>query len=92
MFNIQEKLRERLAKNNINKLWVWEFILQIVSSKFNKKYEINWFVKNWILFIKTSFIWAKTEIFLKKKVILEEINNKLEKFWYKIAIKDIVIK
>lgn len=92
MFNLKDKLRESLAKKNINKLSMSSFCLTMIESFFDKKYPITGYMRNNILFIKPQDWFIKTQIFLKKMMIIEKINKNLENFWYNQKITDIIIK
>ena len=92
MHNLKDKLRESLAKKNINKLSMWSFCIKMIESYFWKTSQITGYLKNWILFIKPEDMFIKTQIFLNKKQIIEKINKNLVDFGYKQKILDILVK
>lgn len=92
MLELKSILKTNLSKNKINWLSMWAFSIKIINKYFDYKYEVKWYLKNWILFIKVTPTIAKTLIFSKKKDIIVLINNNLENFSYKNTIKDIIIK
>jgi hypothetical protein len=57
-----------------------------------EKEPLEWYVKNRKLFIKTTDLEIKIQLFRKKGEILSLINNKLTSLGYKQTIEDIYTK
>ncbi len=92
MLNLNNKIRESLSKKKLNNASVGIFCTKILENFIWKNIKIKWYAKNNILFVKTEPSFAKNEIYLQKNKALKKINEKLKLFWYKIRIKDIIIK
>lgn len=92
MQTLQYSVRKRLSEKKLNKLSIWAFCIKMINTFFNWEFQINGYMRLWKLFIRPEPNYAKTQIFLKKKPLLDKINGELKNFWYNQIISDIIIK
>ncbi len=92
MHSFQDKLKISLSKKNLNKLSIWAYCIQMIYTYFDDKFQVEWYMKNWKLFVRINPNFAKTRIYIEKQKIIEKINNWLDNFWYKQKIDDIICK
>ncbi len=92
MLEFKKELKKSLAKKKLISLSMSSFTIKQIEYYFKWKIKVSWAHKNWILFIKVNPVFAKVEIFKYKQELIEYINKKLDNFWYKQKIKDIMIK
>lgn len=78
---------------------LWTIALSVVKSICNikdsddnilKENEIlSWYLKYWVLFLKTSDQALKIFIFKDKKKVINEINNHFHNLWYNQVVSEI---
>ena len=93
-----------LARKNFSQKFqwnrmLWTIALSVVKSIFNikdsddnilKENEIlSWYLKYWVLFLKTSDQALKISIFKDKKKVINEINNHFHNLWYNQVVSEI---
>jgi hypothetical protein len=93
-----------LARKNFSQKFqwnrmLWTIALTVVKSFYNikdfddnllKENEIlSWYLKYWVLFLKTSDQSLKISIFKDKKKVINEINNHFHNLWYIQVVSEI---
>jgi len=93
-----------LARKNFSQKFqwnrmLWTIALTVVKSFYNikdfddnllKENEIlSWYLKYWVLFLKTSDQSLKISIFKDKKKVINEINNHFHNLWYNQVVSEI---
>lgn len=93
-----------LARKNFSQKFqwnrmLWTIALSVVKSIYNikdsddnilKENEIlSWYLKYWVLFLKTSDQALKISIFKDKKKVINEINNHFHNLWYDQVVSEI---
>lgn len=93
-----------LARKNFSQKFqwnrmLWTIALSVVKSIYNikdsddnilKENEIlSWYLKYWVLFLKTSDQALKISIFKDKKKVINEINNHFHNLWYEQEVSEI---
>jgi hypothetical protein len=93
-----------LARKNFSQKFqwnrmLWTIALTVVKSFYNikdfddnllKENEIlSWYLKYWVLFLKTSDQCLKISIFKDKKKVINEINNHFHNLWYNQVVSEI---
>ena len=93
-----------LARKNFSQKFqwnrmLWTIALSVVKSIYNikdsddnilKENEIlSWYLKYWVLFLKTSDQALKISIFKDKKKVINEINNHFHNLWYNQVVSEI---
>jgi hypothetical protein len=93
-----------LARKNFSQKFqwnrmLWTIALNVVKSFYNvidnddnilRDNEIlSWYLKYWVLFLKTSDQALKISIFKDKKKVINEINNHFQKLWYNQIVSEI---
>lgn len=92
MKKINLLIKNSLTPKKKSNLAIWAYCIGEINAFFDKKFEINWFLKNNIIFVKSNCIELKILIFINKKLIIEKINEWIKKFWYNIKIIDLIYK
>lgn len=93
-----------LARKNFSQKFqwnrmLWTIALTVVKSFYNiKEFDDNllkeneilsWYLKYWVLFLKTSDQSLKISIFKDKKKVINEINNHFHNLWYNQVVSEI---
>ena len=100
MDGINDIMRKRLSIQHRGKNMIGSIAMNELKSYLNiEKIDaeigdeiITWYVRHDKLFIKTLNQSLKIQIFKDKSNIIQQINQKLSKIWYKIMINDIILK
>jgi hypothetical protein len=69
-----------LKKKKLASVTRWEIALQTVSEMFNLK--IRWKIKYNVLVLEVDNPVLRNHIFLKKKEVLQKVNDKLVSLWF----------
>lgn len=92
MEDLRVKIRENFAKKRLSKQSAWVLCITAIDKFLWDKIQVSWYLKNWIIFLKTQPSFGKNEVYMKKIEIINILNKKLKSFWYRLKIKDIMIK
>lgn len=90
--DFKKLLQARLSKQKMNKQSIGAFVISLLRKQAQYPEEFGGYLKQQIAFVKLDAREDKTQFFLNKKKLLEDLNKELASFGYEVKVRDIRIR
>ncbi len=87
MENVVDIFRKHFSQKKLSKTIAIYTILAYIKNEFSA--DIKGYLKNWVLYLKIKNPYVSMKIFLSKKQLINQLNEKLKKMGYSFKIQDI---